>query len=80
MVGADDVADRRLELLVGAAILLAGTTLLAALWRQVKRLDADVERLWLTGKRVAQNTAAGPLLGETASSLEQLREILQERS
>lgn len=79
-MGADELGDRRLELVVGAAVLVAGTTLLAELWRQVKQLDAGVQQLWLQGKRVAQNTAAGPLLGETAGLLARLRELPQERS
>lgn len=79
-MAAEERSQARLEVVVGAAVLVAGSLLLAELWRQVRQLDAGIEGLWLTAKRVAQNTAAGPLLGDTASSLAQLGERLDERA
>lgn len=71
-----DVADERawrLTLGAGAVVALVVWGLLERLRRAVGAVERDVGELWTSGKRVAQQTQAGHLLGAVSQRAEELR-------
>ena len=70
-----DVADERawrLTLGAGAVVALVVWGLLERLRRAVGAVERDVGELWTSGKRVAQQTQAGHLLGAVSQRAEEL--------
>lgn len=56
-----------LTLLAGLAVALVVTLLLERLRRAVAEVEETVERLWTSGKHLAQNTQAAHLLSTTVT-------------
>lgn len=61
-------------LAVGLVVALVVVVLLQLLLKSVERLRDSVDTLWLTATAVARNTATTWLLGQTAASVEGLRD------
>lgn len=57
----------------GLAVALLVWLLLELLRRRVDEVAASVERVWTSGKRLAQNTQTSHLLGATKARGEELR-------
>ncbi|MDQ6875881.1 MAG: hypothetical protein M3042_12585 [Actinomycetota bacterium] len=61
-------------LAVGLVVAVVVVVLLQLLLKSVERLRDSVDTLWLTATSVARNTATTWLLGQTAASVEGLRD------
>jgi hypothetical protein len=66
----------RASLVGGVVVLGAVWALLEALRRAVLDLETAVDRVWTSGKRLAQNTQAAHLLVTTRTRTAQVREEL----
>jgi pyruvate dehydrogenase complex dehydrogenase (E1) component len=69
-----DEAYWLLALGLGLVVAVVAVVLLETFLRQVHRIERGADEVWAAGKRVAANTSATWLLGQTSQRLDQLTE------
>jgi hypothetical protein len=67
-----DTALWGLALGLGAVVIVVAVVLLEIFTRHVNRIEGTAERIWITGKQVAANTATTWMLGQTSERLDEL--------
>jgi methyl-accepting chemotaxis protein len=73
----NDTLERywRISLILGAAVISAVAALLAVLDRTTGQIEAGTAQIWQTGKKIANNTAHVPLLGQTNQILSEIAQM-----
>ena len=67
-----DDAYWSLALVLGLVVAVVAVVLLETFLRQVHRIEAGADAVWVAGKQVARNTATTWLLPETSARLDLL--------
>lgn len=69
-----DLALWAFALVVGGIVIAGSIIMLEAFTRLVIRIEETAERIWVTGKQVAANTAVTWMLGQTSERLDEIAE------